>query len=257
MKINIEKIKELINFLNYHTYLYDRSAEVITDKEWDEKYFELKELEEKTGLIYPDSPTQSIYFEKVSKLKKVKHNHLMLSLNKTKNIEDIKSFVNGHKWIAMAKLDGLTCSLKYVNGELVSAETRGNGVEGEDVTHNAKVISSIPQKINYENRNEIIVDGEIICTYENFAEFQTLYKNPRNFASGSIRLLDSKECKKRNLTFIAWDTIIKNTYYNIEHFNHYNIDNFLSAKLDFLNELGFITVPAFLDEYIEIDKVID
>lgn len=256
MKTNIEKIKELINFLNYHTYLYDRCAEVITDKEWDKKYFELKELEEKTGLVYPDSPTQSIYFEKISELKKIKHNHLMLSLDKTKNIEDIKSFINGHKWIAMAKLDGLTCSLRYLNGKLVSAETRGNELEGENVTHNAKVISSIPQKINYKE-GELIIDGEIICTYKDFTEFQTLYKNPRNFASGSIRLLDSRECKKRKLTFVAWDAIIKNTYYNVEYFNYYNIDTFLSAKLGFLNELGFITVPALLDEYIEIDKVID
>lgn len=254
-----EDLRDLIDKLNYYTILYEQGKSLISDKEWDEMYFLLEKKEKESGIIYPDSPTQFINFEfeKVSKLKKVKHNHPMLSLDKTKNIEDIKSFVNGHKWIAMAKLDGLTCSLKYVNGELVSAETRGNGVEGEDVTHNAKVISSIPQKINYKDGNEIIVDGEIICTYENFAEFQTLYKNPRNFASGSIRLLDSKECKKRKLTFVAWDAIIKNTYYNIEHFNHYNINNFLSAKLDFLNELGFITVPALLDECIKIDKVIN
>ena len=93
----------------------------------------------------------------------------MLSLDKTKNFDDIKTFLDTFPWIAMAKLDGLTCSLKYVNGKLISAETRGNGLEGEDVTHNAKVIASIPQNINY--KNELIIDGEIICTYKDFEQF--------------------------------------------------------------------------------------
>jgi len=224
-------IKNLINELNRLTKLYDEGHPEVTDKEWDNLYFKLQKLEEETGIIYPNSPTQTIHFEKVSELKKVKHNHPMLSLDKTKNIEDIKSFVNGHGWIAMAKLDGLTCSLRYVNGELISAETRGNGIEGEDITHNAKIISSIPQKINY--KDELIVDGEVICTYENFEQFKNDYKNPRNFASGSIRLLDSKECVNRNLTFIAWDIINKKDCQT------------LTDKLQILNLLNFKIVPYF------------
>ena len=90
----------------------------------------------------------------------------MLSLNKTKDIEEIKSFLGDHEWIAMAKMDGLTCSLRYLNGKLVSAETRGNGIEGEDITHNALVIPSIPHRINYEK--ELVVDGEIVCLTKDF-----------------------------------------------------------------------------------------
>ena len=238
-------IKSLINELNRLTKLYDEGHPEVSDEYWDNLYFKLKQMEEETGIIYPDSPTQNIYFEKVSELKKVKHNHLMLSLDKTKNFDDIKTFLDTFPWIAMAKLDGLTCSLRYINGELVSAETRGNGVEGEDVTHNAKIISSIPQKINY--KDELVVDGEIICTYENFEQFKTSYKNPRNFASGSIRLLDSKECEKRHLTFVAWDCFCNNLFYD-EYLNKpYNIQKTLSLKLQILQDLGFIVVPNLTD----------
>ena len=250
-------MRYLIDKLNYHTGLYDKGEAIWSDKEWDDLYFKLKQMEEETGIIYPDSPTQSIYFEKVTELKKVKHNHPMLSLDKTKNIEEIKSFLGDHEWIAMAKMDGLTCSLRYLNGKLVSAETRGNGIEGEDITHNALVISSIPKFISFEEGEELIVDGEIICTYKNFEPFKNNnYKNPRNFASGSIRLLNSEECKKRNLTFVAWDVIIKNTFYNIEFFNHYNINNFLSAKLHFLQNIGFTVVP-FITKTVSLKAAID
>lgn len=249
-------IRSLIDELNRLTVLYDAGQPEVSDKEWDDLYFKLKQMEEETGIIYPDSPTQNIYFEKVSELKKVKHNHLMLSLDKTKNFDDIRTFLDTFSWIAMAKLDGLTCSLKYINGELVSAETRGNGVEGEDVTHNAKIISSIPQKINY--KDELVVDGEIICTYENFEQFKTSYKNPRNFASGSIRLLDSKECEKRHLTFVAWDCFCNDYFYN-EYLNKpYNIQKTLSLKLQILEDLGFIIVPNITDVDVDlIDKTID
>ena len=240
-------IRSLIDELNRLTKLYDEGNPKVSDKEWDDLYFKLKQMEEETGIIYPDSPTQNIYFEKVSELKKVRHNHPMLSLDKTKDFDDIKTFLDGFKWIAMAKMDGLTCSLRYVNGKLVSAETRGNGIEGEDITHNAKVISSIPQKINY--KDELIVDGEIICTYEDFEPFKDTYKNPRNFASGSIRLLDSEECKKRHLTFVAWDVI---TSFNTEGL----VSQYLSVKLQFIKEeFGFTVVPYIVDEYIELDNV--
>ena len=248
-------IRSLIDELNRLTKLYDEGHPEISDKKWDDLYFKLKQMEEETGIIYPDSPTHHIYFESVSKLEKVKHNHPMLSLDKTKNIEDIKSFVNGHSWIAMAKLDGLTCSLKYMNGKLVSAETRGNGIEGEDITHNAKVISSIPQTINY--KKELVVDGEVICTYEDFEQFKNDYKNPRNFASGSIRLLDSKECQKRYLTFIAWDCFCDDHFYD-NYLNYpFNTQKTLSLKLQILKDLGFITVLNITDiDTISIDLAI-
>lgn len=227
-------IRKLIDELNRLTKLYDEGHPEISDKEWDNLYFKLKQMEEETGIIYPDSPTQKIHFEKVSELKKVKHNHPMLSLDKTKDIEVIKSFIKGHNWVIMAKMDGLTCSLHYLDGKLISAETRGNGIEGEDITHNAFVISSIPKTI--KRKEDIIIDGEIICTYDNFESFKNEYKNPRNFASGSIRLLDSKECAKRNLTFVAWN-IVKGGKYE-----------WLSNNLSTLKSYGFITVPFFIND---------
>ena len=162
-------------------------------------------MENWTGLYFEDSPTQKVVFQEVSKLNKVEHNHPMLSLAKTKEISEVESFLGDKAYICMAKMDGLTCSLRYLGGKLVSAETRGNGQIGEDILHNALVVKNIPKKINYQN--ELIVDGEIICTYKDFEPFSSEYKNPRNFASGSIRLLDSRECAKRNLTFVAWDII--------------------------------------------------
>ena len=199
------EMKELILKLNIATKAYDAGSPVISDRMWDDMYFKLKRLEEETGKILPDSPTQKIHFQTISELKKVKHNHPMLSLDKTKDINIIKSFLKGHDWIAMAKMDGLTCSLYYKDGKLISAETRGDGIIGEDITHNAMVIPSIPKIIPY--KEEVIIDGEIICTYKNFDRFKDEYKNPRNFAAGSIRLLNSKECIKRNLTFVAWDVV--------------------------------------------------
>ena len=199
------KIRYLVNELNKHTELYDSGNPIISDKEWDDMYFELVELEQEWGYILPNSPTQRVNYTIVNELKKVKHNHPMLSLDKTKDIEEIKSFIGRKEWIAMLKLDGLTCSLLYEGGRLVRAETRGDGEIGEDVTHNAMVIPSIPKKIKYTGR--LVVDGEIICPLDDFKEFEGEYKNARNFASGSIRLLDSNECAKRKLAFVAWDCI--------------------------------------------------
>lgn len=199
------KIRDLINSLNYYTKKYDEGKPEISDKEWDDMYFHLQDLENFYDIYYEDSPTQRVNFQVVNELKKVTHNHPMLSLDKTKSINEIKSFLGNKDFICMAKVDGLTCSLKYVNGKLVSAETRGNGIEGEDVLHNALVIKNIPKKINFQD--ELIIDGEIVCKFMDFKPFENEYKNPRNFASGSIRLLDSQECSKRNLSFIAWDVI--------------------------------------------------
>ena len=187
--MNISLMKELIDFLNYHTIKYDEGNPEISDKEWDDKYFQLKDLENTLNIRLNNSPTQKINYEVVSSLEKVAHNHEMLSLEKTKSLEEVKDFLGTVPYLAMCKMDGLTCSLKYENGELVSAETRGNGLVGENILHNAKVISNIPKNIPY--KEELIIDGEIICTYHDFEKFSSEYKNPRNFASGSIRLLDS------------------------------------------------------------------
>lgn len=224
-------MKDLINWLNERTKEYDAGHPTVSDKEYDDKYFELICMEKESGIIYPDSPTQKIDYRIVNKLNKVEHNHKMLSLDKTKDVEAIKSFLGDKEYCAMPKMDGLTCSLKYSNGKLVSAETRGNGLIGEDILHNAKVIPSIPNTIAY--KDELVVDGEIICTYKDFEEFSELYANPRNFAAGSIRLLDAKECETRKLTFVAWE-IIKG----------FEETTILTKRLILLNKLGFTTVPT-------------
>jgi len=237
------EIRNLIDKLNYYTKLYDEGHPEISDYEWDKMYYELQDLENKN---HKDSPTQNIDYQVVNKLNKVQHNHPMLSLDKTKDIMVADTFYNSHKSIAMAKMDGLTCSLRYLNGKLVSAETRGNGIEGEDILHNALQVKNIPNKIGYYE--ELIIDGEIICTYNDFKPFENEYKNPRNFASGSIRLLDSKESASRNLTFIAWDCI-----------KGLDLDN-LSDKLHWLEQLGFTIVPrgnSFYTFPVQIEHIQD
>ena len=233
MSVLYDDIFNLVNYLNRCTKAYDEGKPLISDKELDSLYFQLQELEKETGLILGNSPTQAISYAVVNELQKREHNHKMLSLEKTKSISDLVSFVGNKLFLIMCKMDGLTCSLTYRNGELVSAETRGNGLIGEDILHNAKILSSIPKHIPYTD--EITIDGEIICTYGDFEEFKDLYKNPRNFAAGSIRLLDAHECSLRKLTFVAWD-IITSTYQD-------EIEQRLSQKLDYLNSIGFTIVP--------------
>ena len=235
---NKARIEYLVAELNKHTALYDKSTPEISDKEWDTMYFELVSLEAETDYILSNSPTQQVNYVVVNELQKVQHNHPMLSLDKTKDIEEIKSFVGNKDWIAMLKMDGLTCSLLYENGRLVRAETRGDGEIGEDITHNAMVIPSIPKRIPYTDR--LVVDGEIICKLDDFKEFEGEYKNARNFASGSIRLLDSNECVKRKLTFVAWDIIGE----------HEECDA-LNIKLAKLIDLDFEIVPFTIMGTIE------
>lgn len=229
------EIREKIDWLNARQVEYDAGVPTVSDEKWDEVYFELQAEEKKSGIIYPDSPTQAIQFQTVSKLNKKRHNHPMLSLDKTKSIKEVSSFVKGHDWLAMFKMDGLTCSLTYENGELIAAETRGDGVEGEDIYHNALVISSIPKSI--PNKSTTVIDGEIICTKDIFNKYFTSeYKNPRNFAAGSVRQLSNKETFSRKLTFVAWDLI--EGIEDIDFFMH---------RLEKLDDWGFTTVPRIGD----------
>ena len=220
-----EEYRQNIEKLNYYTKKYDEGNPEISDVEWDAMYFDCCAYEEETGYVDPKSPSATIQYDVTNKLKKVTHNHPMLSLDKTKDINVLKKWLK-EKSITMLKMDGLTCSLKYENGKLVSAETRGNGTIGEDITENAKRLPSIPKIIT--TKETLIVDGEVICKYDDFEEFSDTYKNPRNFASGSIRLDDADECERRRLTFVAWDKITGNED--------------LDVKLDTLKSLGFIVV---------------
>ena len=208
MSLTITETSEYIDLVakaNRYTKLYDLGKPEISDKQWDDIYFAIADFEQRTGIVLSSSPTQDISFTVVNELKKVTHDHYLLSLAKTKDPAEVADFIGDNEAIAMLKLDGLTCTLTYEGGNLVAAATRGNGVVGEDIYHNAVVIPNIPKKINCTNR--VVVDGEIICDKESFKEFANEYKNPRNFAAGSIRLLNSKECASRILSFIAWDVI--------------------------------------------------
>ena len=235
------------------TVAYDRGEPIMSDEEWDDIYFTVKKwMEEHPGEL-EDTCLDKIYFKEVSKLNKVEHNHPMLSLDKTKNLEDIKTFCGDKDCIAMLKMDGLTCSLLYKNGKLVRAETRGNGYIGEDITHNARVIPNIPKYIDY--KGTLVVDGEVICKYNDFEPFAAQYKNPRNFAAGSIRLLNSEESYSRHLTFIAWDCLgaTKRTYAKNKDGVRLMMweEDFktLFDELGFLQEQGFETVPKMKINY--------
>jgi DNA ligase (NAD+) len=254
----ITRIKELVNLLNqYRDEYYNNSTSKISDFEYDKLYDELSELEKATGFIMTISPTQSVGYEVKSELTKVKHNHPMLSLDKTKDINDIVNFLGDRDGICMAKMDGLTCSLRYVGGELVSAETRGDGEIGEDILHCAKTIKNIP--LHIECLNEIVVDGEVIITYDDFEKINASltedekYKNPRNLASGSIRQLDSGIAAQRNMQFIAWK-LVKGWFIP---FNSSHNKNSFRDRLMLLDKLGFDVVTCMQADKNNIAKAID
>lgn len=201
----MEYYKNLVQELNNATKAYDEGKPYLSDAEWDLMYFTIEAYEKEHGFALPESPTQKIDYQVVNELIKVQHTSPMLSLDKTKSIEDLNKFIKDRACFLSLKLDGLTCRLTYAAGRLVRAETRGNGVIGEDITHNARVIKGIPHRLKIPA--DLTIDGEVICTDDDFSPFANEYKNSRNFAAGSLRLLDSKECAKRNLTFVAWEVV--------------------------------------------------
>lgn len=233
----INRIKELVELLNhYRNEYYNNQNSEISDFEYDALFDVLSNLELETGFIMATSPTQTVGYEVKSELIKVKHNHPMLSLDKTKDVNEVVKFLDGKDGVIMAKMDGLTCSLRYVDGKLVSAETRGDGNVGEDILHCAKTIKNIPLYINC--KDEVIVDGEVIISYDDFEKINEIlpedqkYKHPRNLASGSIRQLDSEIAAQRKMQFIAWK-LIKGCDSN----------SFLD-RLKFMTTLGFTMVAT-------------
>ena len=251
----INRLKELTEQLNhYRDSYYNHSESLVSDKQYDDLFDELQTLEEETGIVMSNSPTKTVGYEVKSKLEKVKHSHPMLSLNKTKSIDELKKFANNRDCLLMCKMDGLTVLLTYENGELIQAETRGNGEEGEIITHNAKVFDNIPVHIDYAGRLE--VEGEAIITYDDFEKINSKllenekYKNPRNLVSGSVRQLDSNIAAQRHIKFIAWKVpyVIKEKY----------AIKTMVDRFSLIEELGFETVPQVIiksweehyDEYI-------
>lgn len=250
----MERMKHLCNFLrsaSIHYYKYDNP--IISDKKYDDFLDELISLENDTGIIMNDSPTQHVQGEVLDSLKKVKHSKQMLSANKTKDMNDIKQFISDKKVVVSWKLDGLTIVLRYKNGNFVQAITRGrDGLIGEDVTHTIKHCSNIPMKIKY--CADLEVRGECVISWNNFEKINetlhTKYSHPRNLAAGSVRLLDSNLSKERNIRFIAFEL---NQEYWPSHSQQYDSENQLFDTIDktfnYLKECGFDVV-----EHVVCDK---
>lgn len=207
-------MRELVNKLNAASYAYYNSdSPIMSDEEYDLKLKELQKLEEETGIILSNSPTQRVGAPVLSELKKVPITPKpMLSLDKCHSDEEVAAFANNQSMIAMIKLDGLSVRVKYNNGKLMSANTRGNGVEGTDITEHIKQFQNVPLEIPY--KDEFIIDGEAIIKIADFEEINknNEFKNPRNAAAGALNVLDTKLVKDRKLSFIAWDIIVGSDY---------------------------------------------
>ena len=230
-----EKIQALTAQLNrYRDEYYNSNAPSASDEVYDRMYDELAALEMETGIWMTDSPTRTVGFQAVSDLKKTDHPIPLLSLNKTKSVEELVSFAGEHQILLMLKLDGLTVKLTYEDGKLIEASTRGDGDTGEVITHNVCGISGIPQHIPYKER--LVVSGEAFIRPNDFLKLQeTLtdsngerYKNGRNLAAGSVRLLDAAVCRERKVMFMPFAVV--------EGFPELETK---SQKLRKLPELGF------------------
>lgn len=207
----LERMKQLIKELNNASYAYYNQVPIMPDYEWDKMYDELETLEYVTGIVLANSPTHNVGYSVADELKEVEHNHPMLSLDKTKSIDELIEFMGNKDCFLSVKADGLTTSLHYINGKLIGAETRGNGVRGTECLQNVLAIKNVPKEIPY--KDELIIDGETIIGWDTFREINDKlpkdkkYKHPRNLVSGSLQLLDSKEAASRNMRFVAWRVI--------------------------------------------------
>ena len=191
---------------------YNTCHPIMSDYDFDKKIDMLKKWEEESGIVMADSPTHKVGYVVADELKKVTHNHPMLSLDKTKSVSELADFVGNNECILSVKCDGLTTSLRYANGKLVSAETRGDGLKGFDCLQNVLTMNNVPKEIPY--KDNLIIDGESIVGWDTFRRINDSildeskkYKHPRNLASGSLGLLDSKEAACRNMRFVAWRVI--------------------------------------------------
>ena len=198
-----KRIKELVEILNKAAKSYYVDAvEIMPNIEYDKLYDELLELEKETNVVLSNSPTQNVGYEIAGELPKKAHESPMLSLDKTKSVEDLREWLGDNKALLSWKMDGLTVVLTYRDGELVEAVTRGNGTIGEVITNNAKNFQNIPLKIEF--KGELILRGEAIIKYSDFKRINDAiedaaakYKNPRNLCSGSVRQLNPAITKAR------------------------------------------------------------
>jgi len=239
MEEKLNRIKELVSFLNEAgKAYYQESREIISNFEYDALYDELVSLEQETGIIMANSPTVNVGYEVLSELPKETHEKPMLSLDKTKEVEGLKSFLNDKEGLLSWKLDGLTVVLTYEDGKLVKAFTRGNGEVGEVITGNAKTFKNLPLNIAY--KGQLILRGEAIIKYSDFEvinnqiEDEALkYKNPRNLCAGSVRQLNNRITAERNVNFFAFSLVKADD----AEFN-----NSIEEQYKFLENLGFNVV---------------
>ncbi len=207
-----ERMRELVERLNQASRAYyQEDREIMSDHEYDRLYDELVALEKKTGTILSASPTQRVGYTVISTLQKIRHDSPILSLDKTKDPTALQSFLADKTGVLSWKLDGLTIVLKYAEGVLQQAITRGNGEIGEDVTHNAKVFANLPLQIPF--MGEMVLRGEGVISYSEFErinaslEEEEAYKNPRNLCSGTVRQLNSRIAAERNVQFFAFTLV--------------------------------------------------
>ena len=239
-----ERMKELVELLNKASKAYYQDAEeIMSNYEYDKLYDELQELERELGITLSNSPTVRVGYEVVSELPKERHESPMLSLDKTKDVEELKNFVGDQKALMSWKMDGLTIVLTYRGGHLFKAVTRGNGEVGEVITNNAKVFKNVPLQISYQG--ELILRGEAVIGYKDFEkineqiqEAEAKYKNPRNLCSGSVRQLNSEITAKRNVKFYAFTLVSAKDV---------DFHNSRACQMEWLKEQGFEVV-----EYHEV-----
>lgn len=213
MDNKMQRMQELVKLLNdAGKAYYQQAQELMSNFEYDKLYDELLALEQDTGIILSNSPTVNVGYEVISELPKEHHPEPMLSLDKTKDVEELAAFVGNHKSMLSWKMDGLTIVLTYREGQLYKAVTRGNGEVGEVITNNARVFKNIPLKISYQG--DLILRGEAVIGYSDFekinaeiGDIDAKYKNPRNLCSGSVRQLNNEITARRNVKFYAFSLV--------------------------------------------------
>ena len=238
-----ERMKELVSLLNKASRAYYQEAqEIMSNYEYDRLYDELKELEDELGITLSNSPTVNVGYEVVSELPKERHESPMLSLDKTKEVEELKNFVGDQKVLMSWKMDGLTVVLTYRDGKLYKAVTRGNGEVGEVITNNAKVFKNVPVQIAYQG--ELILRGEAVIGYKDFEKINqeiedvdARYKNPRNLCSGSVRQLNNQITAKRNVMFYAFTLV---------QADGVDFQNSRACQMEWLKSQGFTTVEYYM-----------
>lgn len=258
------KIKELIKLCNQYRNAYYNHQPLVSDDVYDRYFDELSKLEKATHCYFTNSPTQSVGYEVVDALPKVVHDIPLLSLDKTKSIEDAVQFAGGKDVLVMIKGDGLTTKLVYKSdgeyAELVEASTRGNGEVGSLVTHNVKTFVNVPFKIRYHK--DLTVVGESVIYKEDFDKINATlpesekYANCRNLASGSLSLLDSKECAKRHMRFMLFDVIkgmdeINSLYKRFELAARLGFDVIYHQKVGAMGEEEFTDIIKNIHEYAD------